>query len=144
MGKKWVSKKGNIFISIFFKVKFTKIKIHNFLIINAKIIKKILQPYILNTIRIKKPNDLLIKGKKVCGILQEVVEHNNEKFLVTGIGINSKVNPDDKNFNSTSLMLHSDKHITNLHIVGQIKNIYENFLKEFYKNNYDLIKTRYT
>ena len=144
MGKKWVSKKGNIFISIFFKVKFTKIKIHNFLIINAKIIKKILQPYILNTIKIKKPNDLLIKGKKVCGILQEVIEYNNEKFLVTGIGINSKVNPNEKNFHSTSLKLHSDKQINNIHIVGQIKNIYEIFLKEFYQNNHNLIKTRYT
>ena len=39
MGKKWISKKGNIFISIFFKVNFTKIKIENFLIINARIIK---------------------------------------------------------------------------------------------------------
>ena len=45
MGKKWISKKGNIFISIFFKVDFTKIKISNFLIINAKIIKKILNNY---------------------------------------------------------------------------------------------------
>jgi BirA family biotin operon repressor/biotin-[acetyl-CoA-carboxylase] ligase len=143
MGKKWISKKGNIFISIFFKVKFTKIKIHNFLIINAKIIKKILQPYILNTIKIKKPNDLLIKGKKICGILQEVIEYNNEKFLVTGIGINSKVNPNEKNLLSTSLKLHSNKQINNIHIVGQIKNIYEIFLKEFYQNNYNLIKTKY-
>ena len=45
MGKKWISKKGNIFISIFFKVNFTKVKIENFLIINAKIIKKILKNY---------------------------------------------------------------------------------------------------
>ena len=45
MGKKWISEKGNIFISIFFKVNFTKIKIENFLIINAKIIKKILKNY---------------------------------------------------------------------------------------------------
>ena len=45
MGKKWISKKGNIFISIFFKVNFTKIKIENFLTINAKIIKKLLENY---------------------------------------------------------------------------------------------------
>ena len=45
MGKKWISKKGNVFISIFFKVNVTKINIENFLIINAKIIKKILKNY---------------------------------------------------------------------------------------------------
>ena len=41
MGKKWISHKGNIFISVFFKVNLIKIKINNYLIINAKIIKKI-------------------------------------------------------------------------------------------------------
>ena len=46
MGKKWISKKGNIFISIFFKVDFTKDKIENFLIINANIIKIYLKCYI--------------------------------------------------------------------------------------------------
>ena len=70
MGKKWISKKGNIFISIFFKVNFTKIKIENFLIINANIIKKILKKYTKKKIIIKKPNDLLIENKKICGILQ--------------------------------------------------------------------------
>ena len=45
MGKKWVSKKGNIFISIFFKVNFSKIKIQNFLIISAKIVKEALKQY---------------------------------------------------------------------------------------------------
>ena len=61
MGKKWVSKKGNIFISIFFKANFTKIKIENFLLINAKIIKNILKGYTKKLITIKKPNDLLIE-----------------------------------------------------------------------------------
>ena len=37
MGKKWVSYKGNVFVSIFFKVNLLKIKIESYLIINAKI-----------------------------------------------------------------------------------------------------------
>ena len=45
MGKKWISQKGNIFISIFFKVNLIKIKIENYLIINAKIIQNILSKY---------------------------------------------------------------------------------------------------
>ena len=32
MGKKWISHKGNIFISIFFKVNLIKIKIENYLL----------------------------------------------------------------------------------------------------------------
>tara|TARA_B110000305_G_C19064107_1_gene458485 strand:- start:192 stop:563 length:372 start_codon:yes stop_codon:yes gene_type:complete len=64
MGKKWISCKGNIFISIFFKVNLVKIKIKNYLIINAKIIKKILNENTKKIIKIKKPNDLLIEKKK--------------------------------------------------------------------------------
>ena len=96
MGKKWISKKGNIFISIFFKVNFSKFKIENFLIINAKIIKKILERYTKKIITIKKPNDILIEKKKICGILQEVIVCNNEKYLITGIGINTVIAPNNK------------------------------------------------
>ena len=64
MGKRWISKKKNIFISIFFKVDLTKYSIKNFLIINAKIIKKVLKNYTNKIIKIKKPNDLLIENKK--------------------------------------------------------------------------------
>ena len=53
MGKKWISYRGNIFISIFFKVNLVKIKIENYLIINAKIIKKILNIYTKKIIKIK-------------------------------------------------------------------------------------------
>ena len=120
MGKKWISKKGNIFISIFFKVDFTKIKISNFLIINAKIIKKILNNYTKKKITIKKPNDLLIENKKICGILQEVVEFKNDKFLITGFGINSSISPTDKEFISTCLQEHTKmviKNLVNLRII---------------------------
>ncbi len=39
--------------------------------------------------KIKWPNDILIDGKKVCGILCEIVNFNNRpKFAVIGIGVN--------------------------------------------------------
>ena len=143
MGKKWVSKKGNIFISIFFKVNLTKIKIENFLIINVKIIKKILRNYTKKNIVIKKPNDLLIKNKKICGILQEVIEFKNDKFLITGVGINTSVTPTDKKFASTCLQEHSKKTIKNSNIIKKLKNIYEKMIKELENNNFTFIKNKY-
>ena len=142
MGKKWSSKKGNIFISTFFKVNFSKIKIKNFLIINADIIKKILKQYTKKKIIIKKPNDLLIENKKICGILQEVVEYNNEKFLITGIGINTSIAPNSKNIASTCLKDHTKKVIKNLTIVRNIKKTYEKIINEFENNNFKYIKNK--
>ena len=143
MGKKWISEKGNIFISIFFKVNFTKIKIENFLIINAKIIKKILKNYTKKKITIKKPNDLLIGNKKLCGILQEVVEFKNDKFLITGFGINTSISPLDKEFISTCLQEHTKIIIKNLIIIKNIKNTYEKIINEFENNNFTSVKNKY-
>jgi BirA family biotin operon repressor/biotin-[acetyl-CoA-carboxylase] ligase len=143
MGKKWISKKGNIFISIFFKINFTKIKIENFLIINAKIIKKILKNYTKKKITIKKPNDLLIENKKLCGILQEVIEFKNDKFLITGFGINTSISPLDKEFISTCLQEHTKIIIKNLNIIKNIKNTYEKIINEFENNNFTSVKNKY-
>jgi BirA family biotin operon repressor/biotin-[acetyl-CoA-carboxylase] ligase len=143
MGKKWISKKGNIFISIFFKVNFKKIKIENFLIINAKIIKKILKNYTKKNITIKKPNDLLIENKKICGILQEVIEFKNNKFLITGIGINTSISPKNKKFTSTCLQEHTQIIIKNLNIIKNIKNTYETIINKFKINNFTSIKNKY-
>jgi BirA family biotin operon repressor/biotin-[acetyl-CoA-carboxylase] ligase len=142
MGKKWISEKGNIFISIFFKNNFTKVKIENFLIINAKIIKKILKSYTRKKITIKKPNDLLIEKKKICGILQEVIEYNNEKFLITGIGINTTIAPYNNKFISSCLNDHGKKTIKNLKIIKNIKNVYEKIINDL-NNNMTQVKKKY-
>jgi len=143
MGKKWISHKGNIFISIFFKVNFLKIKIENYLIINAKIIKKILLEYTKKIIKIKKPNDLLIDGKKICGILQEVITHKKEKYLITGIGINTKVSPLNKDFKSTSLKINTNIKINNEIIINKIKKNYDQLIYDLNNHNSLYVKKKY-
>jgi BirA family biotin operon repressor/biotin-[acetyl-CoA-carboxylase] ligase len=143
MGKKWISHKGNIFISIFFKVNLIKIKIESYLTINAKIIKKILSKYTKKIIKIKKPNDLLVDGKKICGILQEVIDHKKEKYLITGIGINTKIAPLNKDFKSTFLKIHSRKDISNKIIISKIKKNYENLIYDINNSSYSYIKKKY-
>ena len=135
MGKEWISCKGNIFISIFFKVNIIKLKIENYLIINTKIIKKILNEYTKKIIKIKKPNDLLIDGKKICGILQEVISYKKEKYLITGIGINTKILPPNKDLKCTSLKIHSNKNINNKIIINKIKKSYDELIYDL--NNHD-------
>jgi BirA family biotin operon repressor/biotin-[acetyl-CoA-carboxylase] ligase len=143
MGKKWISCKGNIFISIFFKVDLIKIKIENYLIINARIIKKIITKYTQKIVKIKKPNDLLISGKKICGILQEVIYHKKNKYLIIGIGINTKISPSDKNLKCTSLREHSNKNINNKIIIDNIKKNYNNLIYDINNNSFLYINKKY-
>ena len=64
MGKKWISKKGNLFLTIFFELNQKKIDFKKFAILNAYLIKAILVKNFSNKIKIKWPNDLLIEKKK--------------------------------------------------------------------------------
>ena len=143
MGKKWISYKGNIFISIFFKVNLIKIQIEHYLIINAKIIKKILNEYTKKIIKIKNPNDLLIDKKKICGILQEVIEHKKKKYLITGIGINTKISPSNKDFKCTSLKINSSKKISNKIIIDKIKKNYDKLIYDINNHNSLYVKKKY-
>ena len=73
MGKQWISKKGNLFISIFFKINEKKINFKQYALLNAYLVKKIITKYTTKNIRIKWPNDLFFNRKKISGILQEII-----------------------------------------------------------------------
>ncbi len=46
-------------------------------------------------VQLKWPNDVLIDGGKVCGILSERVEHPTGARAVVGVGLNLKLRPED-------------------------------------------------
>ena len=124
-GKKWLSFKGNLFITIFFKIK-ENINIKKITILNCKIIKKTLIKYIKKTISIKPPNDLLINKKKICGILQEIKFSNKSKFIVIGIGINLIKSPEIKNYPTTNIFKETGFKVKKYDL---IKNIEKNYIK---------------
>ena len=99
---KWISIKGNLFFSIFFEIS-EKMPLAKIVNLNLKLVKKILYKKVDSFIQIKKPNDILINKKKVCGILQEIIFKNDKKYLIVGIGINLKKNPNIKNYPTTNL-----------------------------------------
>ena len=107
MGKEWVSLNGNLFTSIFFELKKNMPKPDEFSLINPLIIKKVLNEYSTFDIKIKWPNDLLIKSRKVCGILQETITYSKKKFIIIGIGVNIKKNPFIRNYPTTNLNKHA-------------------------------------
>ena len=103
MGKRWISKKGNLFLTIFFDISKKKIDFKKFAVLNAYLLQNILIKKFSNKIKIKWPNDLLFEKKKFCGILQETIIQAGKKFLIVGIGINTNFNPNSSSFSSTSL-----------------------------------------
>ena len=129
-GKKWISLKGNLFMSIFFEIK-KKLNLKNLTKINCEIIRSSLSNCTKKKIFIKYPNDLLINKKKFCGILQEIISNKKKKFIIIGIGVNLLKNPIIKNYPTTSILNETGFKIKKSNLLKSIENNYSKRLKLF-------------
>ena len=132
-GKRWISYKGNLFVSFFYKFDNLTVSLKQITKINCLLVKKLLSIYYKKKIIFKKPNDLLINKKKICGILQEKISKFKKKYLVVGIGINLVKNPNLKNYPTVNLSVLLNKKISKNKIEKQIKKIFEVKLTALYK-----------
>ena len=132
-GKKWVSYKGNLFVSFFYNLKNFKISLNKLTKINCLIVKKCISQYYKKKIHFKKPNDLLIQKKKICGILQEKVNKFNNTYLIVGIGVNLIKSPFIRNYPTTHLRELINKDISKKKFELKLKRIFENNLKRLIK-----------
>ena len=132
-GRKWISSKGNLFVSFFNELNKKNKSINEITKINCLLVKKLLSLFTRKKILFKKPNDLLIDKKKISGILQEVIFVKNRKFLITGIGINIKKNPIIRNYPATNLQEVTKKSISKLSVENKLKQLFEKNLSKLYK-----------
>ena len=85
---------------------------------------------------IKWPNDIVINGKKVCGILTEMSTVNEKlECIVIGIGINANRDffSEELKVTATSLKLESDKEIERTSLVAAIMLSFESYYDIFAK-----------
>jgi len=88
-GRKWISPKGGIWLSIILQPKFDISITTLFPIASALALSNALEKTFKIFPELKWPNDLTIKGKKIAGMLVDVsLESNRIENLVLGVGIN--------------------------------------------------------
>ena len=132
-GRKWISYKGNLFVSFFYKIEDLAVSVKQLTKMNCILVKELLFRYYKKKISLKKPNDLLINKKKICGILQESISIFDKKYLVVGIGINLIKNPNIKNYPTINLYKLTNKKISKKKIENKLKKIFEEKLTKLYK-----------
>lgn len=118
---KWLSPKGGLYFSIILpKSQIDDLQTLTILaaFIVAKIIKKIFKIEPL----IKLPNDVLINGKKVAGILTENIIGKDVKLSIMGIGINTNIEKISNGLENiaTSIKIETRKRIDNKFFLEQI------------------------
>ena len=89
--KQWISEPNkNIALSLFKRIKKTDLE-HIFLlnVIASISILELLEKYLVKDVKVKWPNDVMVKNKKISGVLIEnKIKKNNSINSVMGIGIN--------------------------------------------------------
>ena len=98
---------------------------------NSAIVSSVIKEFCINKkISFKRPNDILLNGKKVCGILQEVITLNKKKFLIVGVGINVISSPNITNkYKATNILLETKKRVNNKELIFIL---YARYSKFFY------------
>ena len=127
-GRSWISYKGNLFVTIFFSLEKNRLPLNKLTKMNAKLIIKLISFYCKEKITLKPPNDILINKKKICGILQEIIQKNEIKYLIIGIGLNLIKSPDIPRYSTTDLYKLTNIKISVSNISKKLILIYNNFL----------------
>lgn len=144
MGRTWVSPKGcGIWMSIILKpnmnpqdaVKLTQVAA-------VSVVCSIIKTANMDA-GIKWPNDIIINGKKVCGILTEMnSEIDKINYVVIGIGLNVNQSefPDDLKDKATSLYLEKGSKIDRKLLTAGILNYFEQYYNKYLEEGFASIR----
>ncbi len=134
-GRSWISPKGNLYLSVVLRPTVSLATASQFSLVAAVSAGEVVEDITgEGTVTFKWPNDILLEGKKVGGILVESGSKEGNKaadWLVLGIGVNLASFPSgsDVSYPATSLLQETGKLITPSEIL-------EPLIAEFRDNYY--------
>jgi len=93
--RQWISPRGGIWLSIILRPQIGPKEALKITFITSSAVAKTIQQLFGLKAEVKWPNDVLVNGRKICGILTETeTKENIVEFVVIGIGINANVDLD--------------------------------------------------
>jgi BirA family biotin operon repressor/biotin-[acetyl-CoA-carboxylase] ligase len=107
-GKDWVSSRGNLFASMLVKPKsgFERWPQLSF-VMSLALVDALFLMVENSTINVKWPNDVLVNGLKIAGILLETaLSRQKDNYLVVGIGVNISHSPNNTRYGATCINAH--------------------------------------
>ncbi|MBR3156632.1 MAG: biotin--[Methanobrevibacter sp.] len=155
-GKSWESPLGGIWLSIILTPDVDYSKIPLITLATGVAVAKTLEEIGIENPEIKWPNDIMVNGKKVCGILTEAITNfNTIEHVIIGVGIDANLSiedfPEELQNTTTTLEREIGRVNENLLIklfLEELEKIielfnskcYEDILKEWRKRSYTIGK----
>ncbi len=138
LGRKWISPKGNLYLSVILRPDVAMHKAPLITLMGAVAVAATIRTLCGLEAGIKWPNDVLLSGKKVCGLLSEMsAEQDRIRHLVLGIGIDVNMElrtlPADVKAVSTTLASEMGKEMDRTlllrHLLGELDRWYKVLLE---------------
>jgi BirA family transcriptional regulator, biotin operon repressor / biotin---[acetyl-CoA-carboxylase] ligase len=96
MGRRWVSPEGGLWFTMILRPTGRPADVSELAVVAAGSVAGVIAETTGLAPEVKAPNDILIDGDKVCGILADmVVEGEAIKYVLLGVGINANAAPRD-------------------------------------------------
>lgn len=110
-GRDWESRQGNLFCSLIQKTDGDIRKSAQLTFVAALAVHNTIAEFIdTDRIKCKWPNDVLVGGRKICGILLEsYVSNDGVNYMIIGIGINVAHHPENALYETTHINAECDQ-----------------------------------
>jgi BirA family biotin operon repressor/biotin-[acetyl-CoA-carboxylase] ligase len=105
-GRQWASEAGNLYMSILLRPEKAPAEAATLGLVAAIALGRLLRALLTVPVRLKWPNDVLVDGRKVSGILLESggVSGGRVEWLVLGVGLNLRHHPAEAIYPTTDLI----------------------------------------
>lgn len=144
-GREWYSPKGGVYVSFVLKPNVSPEKASQLTLVSSLALVETLNSMDNNlNAKIKWPNDILISGKKISGILTELsadVEKIN--YIVVGVGINLNTEKGILPENGTSLKIEMKEEVSIKLFLKSFLEHYDSIYQEYINGKIDLIIERW-
>ncbi|MBC2693780.1 MAG: biotin--[acetyl-CoA-carboxylase] ligase [Desulfobacteraceae bacterium] len=148
-GRSWFSQPGGgIYCSLILRPIMQPGETPRITLMTAVVLAETLISLMKLKLRIKWPNDILINGKKLAGILTEIsTEMDAVNYIVVGLGMN--VNTLFENFpreikkSATSILIETGNRVHRIKLIQEYLKLYEQYYDMFKKNNFEPIMNRW-
>ena len=146
LGRRWESPAGlNLYCSVILRPPILPVRAAQLTFLSVVATARAIEAVTSLRPSIKWPNDLLLNGKKVAGLLNEMsAETEKVNFIVLGIGVNINMGleqfPDDLRHPATSLLLEAGRPVRRLDLARALLEALDALYDSYLLNGYGPVR----
>jgi len=149
LGRRWESPSAvNLYCSILLRPQIPVQQAPQLTFLSAVAVAETLKQRYQLSVKVKWPNDVLVSGKKIAGLLNEMnAETEQIHFVILGIGVNLNMTadqfPEELNYPATSVLLERGEEIDRVAFIREFLQRIDRYYAEFLQDGFGPIRRRW-